>query len=323
MHKNTSLLIEDFVSLQAGEPFRLFPFGTIYKNGNARSITPDFAKTIRLPHFKAPIKLGSHEDATPAGGFITALEVRTDGIYAVPEWNEQGLKAIHDGAYRYHSPEVLWSGGLENPTDGSVMNAPTILGTALLHTPHLGEATALYSVEVIEHKQENNMNENINIPTSFWDKFVAPLLNKPAEKVEVVKTVEPEDYSAIKAENERYKAEIEKQKAEAARKSRVEKYESEIKETKADPTLAELLADVTPETAEAILKQFRGLSEQIKESNLTTEQGTSGDGNTGDPKAAFNAVVLSISKEKSINYTAAFEQAKVSHADLFKEAFKK
>lgn len=320
MHKNTSLLVEDFVSLQVGEPFRLFGFGTIYKNGQARNITPEFARTIQLPHFRPPIKLSSHEDNAPAGGFITALEIHEDGIYALPEWNEQGLKAIQEGAFRYNSPEILWNGGLENPTTGSVMNAPTIVGTALLHTPHLGEAAALYSVETIEISQENkNMSENFNIPVSFWDKFIAPLLTKPAEKVEVVKVVEPDDYTAVKAQVEQYKAEAERMRADAERKARVEKFDAELKETKADPTLSDLLADLTPEKAEVFMKQLKALSSQIDESKLTTEQGTTAAGATSDdPQAAFNAAVLALAAEKKINYIAAFEQAKTTHADLFK-----
>lgn len=325
-----STIIDEFVSVKPGDGFRLFPFGTIYKNGKRREITPEFAATVKLPHFKAPIKLGSHEDPTPAGGFITKLEVREDGLYAIPEWNDAGEKAQRDGAYRYNSPEILWTGGLEDPTSGGVINAPLIVGTALLHTPHLGEAAALYSVDIIESNKEQNMTqENITFPASFWDKFVAPLLSKPAETKEVikevVKVVEPEDYSATKAQLEQYKAEIEKQKAEAVRKERVEKFSADLGATKVenDPSLAELLADLPEDKAGLVMKQFKALSAQINDSAIAGEQGSPADGTIDDPKAAFNAAVLNIVKEKSINYNAAFEIAKASHADLFKSAFPK
>jgi hypothetical protein len=253
---NKSTLIQDFVTVKPGEAFRLFPFGTIYKNGKRRDVTPEFAKTINLPHFRAPIKLGSHDDVTPAGGFITGLEVREDGIYAVPEWNEQGLKAMQDGAYRYNSPEILWSGGLENPSDGSAITAPLILGTALLHTPHLGEATALYEVEVIETNKEQNMEENVTFPKSIFDRFIAPLFERKPETVEVVKTVEPEDYAATKQERDELKAQMEAQQAAAIKAGRVEKFTASLKETKADVTLAELLAELPDEKAELVMSQF-------------------------------------------------------------------
>lgn len=316
-----SILFDEFVNVKAGEAYRLFPFGKIVKNGKVREITPEFAATIKLPHFKPAIKLGSHEDATPAGGHILALEVRADGLYAVPEFNDKGAQALTDGAYRYHSPEIIWEGGLESPT-GGVISAPLIVGDALLHSPHLGEAAALYSVEVIESNKEQSMNENISIPASFWDKFVAPLFDKKPETVEVVKEVVPEDYTATKQELEQYKAQIETQKAEAARQARVEKFTAELGETKADPALADLLSDLPDEKAELVMKQFRALSEQIGAS-LEQEQGSPADGVVEDPKAAFNAAVLSISKEKGINYNAAFEQAKGTHADLFALAFPK
>lgn len=332
-----TILFEEFVNVKAGEPYRLFPFGTIVKNGKKRNINPEYAATIRLPHFKPAIKLGSHEDSTPAGGHIQSLEVRggyydcdlclagkckSHGLFVVPEWNGKGGQAIQDGDYRYHSPEMIWDGGLEDPTNGEVINAPLLVGDALLHTPHLGEAAALYSVEEIT--QENTMNgENFTFPKSIWENYIAPLLSKPAEKVEVVKTVEPEDYSAIKAENEKYKAQIERQQAEAARKARVDKFDAEIKETKADPTLSELLADLPEEKAELIMKQFRGLSEQIKESNLTEEHGSAEDGASVDAKTQFNAIATKVSLEQKINYNDAFAATKLTHPELFAEAFGK
>lgn len=324
MFNPKSVLLEEFINVKAGEPYRLFAFGKIVKNGKVREITPEFAATVKLPHFKPAIKLGSHEDVTPAGGHIKALEVRPDGLYAIPEFNDKGNQALLDGAYRYHSPEIIWEGGLENPADGSVITAPLIMGDALLHTPHLGEAASLYSVEIIESNKEQNMTqENFTVPASFWDKFIAPLLNKPAEIKEVVKVVEPEDYSTTKAQLEQYKAEIEKQKADALRGERVAKFSAELDDTKVEKnaTLAELLAELPEEKAGLVMKQFKALSAQINDSAIAGEQGTPADGIVDDPKAAFNAAVLNIVKEKQINYNAAFEAAKTSHADLFKAAF--
>jgi phage I-like protein len=314
--------IDEFVSVTAGNPFRVFPFGTIYKNGVKRVITPEFAKQITLPHFKAPIKLSSHDDNAPAGGFIVGLEVREDGLYVIPEWNEAGMKAMQEGAFRYNSPEILWSGGIEDPKTGDVISAPLLLGTALLHMPHLGEATALYSIEPI-HTEDITMEEkNITVPASLWDKFIAPLFAKESEVKEVVKEVEPEDYAATKVERDELKARITEQEQATARKARVDQFDAELKETKADPALSDLLADLPDEKAEAIMKQFKALSAQINESALIEEKGTEG-APVEDPKAAFNAAVLAISTEKKITYNAAFEHAKTAHADLFKAAFPK
>lgn len=322
---NKTVIIDEFVNVKPGEAYRLFPFGKIVKGGKIRNITPEYAATIKLPHFKPAIKLGSHEDVTPAGGHIKALEVRPDGLYAIPEFNDKGSQALLDGAYRYHSPEIIWEGGLENPADGSVINAPLIMGDALLHTPHLGEAASLYSVEVIEsNKEQNKMNgDNFTVPMNVWEKYISPLFNKPAEVKEVVKVVEPDDYSTTKAELEQFKANAEQLKAEAAKQARVEKFETELKDTKAPVTLAGIIAGLNDEDAGALMKEIRAMSEQINVSAIAGEKGSPADGVVDDPKAAFNAAVLHIAKESKLNYTVAFEQAKISHADLFKAAFAK
>jgi hypothetical protein len=317
-----SVIFDEFVNVQAGEAYRLFPFGKIVKNGKVREITPEFAATVRLPHFKPAIKLGSHEDVTPAGGHIKALEVRADGLYAIPEYNDKGSQALLDGAYRYHSPEIIWEGGLESP-DGSVISAPLIMGDALLHTPHLGEAASLYSVEVIESNKETNMQEKFEIPMTVWDKFTAFIDSRihPAEPVKV--EVIPEDYTAAKQERDEYKAIIEQQKAEAAMKERVEKFTVDLNEIKVTPELATILAGLADEAANAVMKQFKAMSEQINVSEIAKEVGSPADGLVDDPKAAFNAAVLSVSKEKGINYNAAFEHVKNSQPEMFKMAFAK
>lgn len=316
-----TILFDEFVNVKAGQPYRLFPFGKIVKNGHERNITPEFAATIKLPHFKPAIKLGSHEDVTPAGGHIMALEVREDGLYAVPEFNDKGSQALLDGAYKYHSPEIIWEGGLENPADGSIISAPLIVGDALLHTPHLGEATAMYSVEEIV-KEQNKMNDKFEMPATVWDKLTA-FIDSRIHPVEVVKEVIPEDYTVAIKERDEYKAVIEQQKAEAAHKALVEKFEADLNEIKVDPTIAQVLAGLAEDAAAAVMKQFKAMAAQIDVTQISKEVGTQVDGAVEDPKAAFNASVLAIVKEKGINYNAAFEQAKASNADLFKAAFPK
>lgn len=165
------------------------------------------------------------------------------------------------------------------------------------------------------------MDETFKVPASFkglWDKFVASLAKAEPEKVEVI----PDEYKAAVVERDELKARIAEQAKATERKALVEKFDAELKETKADPTLAELLADVPAETAEAVMKQFKALSAQIDESKLTGEQGTEGQP-VDDPKAAFNAAVLSLSNDKKISYNAAFEEVKTSQPDLFKAWAKK
>lgn len=310
-------IYDEFISLQVGDGFRLFPFGNVIKNGVLHEITPELARRFKLPHFKPAIKLGSHDEATPAGGHIVGLEVREDGLYAIPEWNEQGIKAMSDGAYRYQSPEVIWAdNGIEDPENGGYLMGPLILGDALLHTPHLGDKAALYSVEITK---ETKMNQAIEVPQTLWDKLTAMLdRNTEPKIVEVI----PDEYKAAVIERDEFKAQLEAKAKADAFAVRVSKFEGELKETKAEVGMAELLAGVPDETAEAIMKQFRALSAQINETQLVEEKGTEGEA-MGDPKAAFNALVLKYSIENKLTYDKAFDVVKVTNYDLFTQAFKK
>lgn len=316
---DTTYLIDNYVNVKAGEAYRLFPFGKLVKNGKVREITPEYAATFKLPHFKPPVKLGSHEDTTPAGGHIIGLEVREDGLYAVPEWNDKGTSAIQDGAYRYHSPEILWDeGAIEDPSNGDLIRGPLIVGDALLHTPHLGEKARLYSIETTG---DETMEENIQVPKSLWDKFVAPLFERTPETQVVEKL--PEDYEATKQQRDEFASKLAQIEAEKTRATRVEKFTAELKATKVNFELSELLADLPEEKANAILKEFKALSAQIDESKLTEEKGKDAPQTEVEPKLAFNSQVIALANEKKINYNAAFEQVKAEKPDLFKAAFAK
>lgn len=165
------------------------------------------------------------------------------------------------------------------------------------------------------------MQENISVPKNLWDKFVSLFDEKltPTEP----KTIVPEDYEVAKQERDEYKAKLAEIESAKALQVRVDKFSTELKETKADPTLAEVLADLPEEKADAIMKQFRALSEQISlEDKLTKEQGAEG-GAIEDPKAAFNALVLKYAAEKKVDYNSAFEIIKTENSDLFVSAFSK
>jgi phage I-like protein len=320
-------LIEDYVSVTPGEPYRLFPFGKIVKGGKVREITPALAAQFRLPHFKPPIKRGSHADDAPAGGHIKALEVRPDGLYAIPEFNEKGAAAIADGDYRYHSPEVIWGDGpvFEDPTTGQPIHGPLIVGDALLHMPHLGEAAALYSVEPIQ-LEGNHMTEQmetVQVPMNIFERFSAWLDERTQEpKPEPTPADnQPEDYEALiakAAQADKLQAEIDRMKTEAEQAARIEKYTAAVAETKANGELAAVLAGLEDDTADRIVQEFKALSEQIKESNLLGEIGTEGDGLPDDPVQAYNAAVQAKAAELKVSYQKAAEIVAVEAPQLAK-----
>jgi hypothetical protein len=292
-------LIDEYVAVTPGEPYRLFPFGRIVKNGKVRDLTRELAAKFKLPHFKPPIKLGSHAETTPAGGHIIGLEVREDGLYAIPEYTDSGMSTLVAGSYRYHSPEIVWEGGYEHPTTGELIAGPLVVGDALLHAPHMGEATALYSIEPVSggtHMSENT----VTVPAGLWEKFLARLFADPAPIAPepAPPPAQPEqsdDYAAQVQELSARLQAVEDEKANllaaAALKERVNAFAAELKGT----TLAEdvelfgVLANLPEDAAKAIAQRIKGLSAQAAAANLTSDIGSSGD--NALPVDKFNAAV--------------------------------
>lgn len=311
----TIFTVDNFLTVTPGEPFRLLPFGRIVKNGKTRNFTPEMAAKFRLPHFKPAIKLGSHDDPTPAGGHIVGLEVRNDGLYAIPELNEQGAAALARGDFRYHSPEIAWEGGLENPTTGEIGNDPLIIGTALLHTPHLGEQTALYSIEPY-----GGIMDMVQVPTSMWEKLLARVF--PPEPA--TPPPAPETYTAElnkkTAEIEKLSAQVATMQTQMVHQAKVAKYAAEFGNTPlaADADLHSLLAGLPDEQASPLVTKLKGLAEQVRVGNLTTSPGAAGGGTGGDPIKNIEAMVAQRMKEKKLDYNAAILEIARETPDAFK-----
>jgi hypothetical protein len=312
----TIFTVDNFLTVAPGEPFRLLPFGRIVKGGKTRNFTPEMAAKFQLPHFKPAIKLGSHDDTTPAGGHIVGLEVRNDGLYAIPELNEQGMAAFARGDFRYHSPEIAWEGGLENPTTGAISNTPLIIGTALLHTPHLGEQTALYSIE----PYGGNHMDMVQVPTSIWDKILARVF--PPEPAAPPPT--PENYTAElsqkTAEIDKLSAQVATMQAQMAHQAKVAKFAAEFSNTSlaGDVELHSLLAGLPDEQAAPLVTKFKGVSEQVRVSNLTSSPGATGGTTGGDPIKNIEALTAQRMKEKKIDYNAAILEIARENPDAFK-----
>ncbi len=331
MEENTTYLVDEFVNTRLGEPFRLFPFGNLVKGGTKRTITPEMAAQFSLPHFKPPIKLGSHNDPTPAGGHIVELRVLDDGLYAVPEWNEQGEKAVKDGAYRYHSPEVIWAdGALENPDDGSMIDGPLIVGDALLHMPHLGEAASLYEVKPLKKESNKMIVETVEVPKKWYDGLADVFKTQPKQTKdpdpEPVDVFETEEYKVAKQERDELEAKINTMEADAEK----EKLHAEIVadlqdkdkfgtmyiELDAAQEASEMLASLNEEQREWVTRNFKAFIAQIDESNLTGEEGSSTEADD-NPAQAFNSAIKAIQAEQELGYAQALVIATETKPELF------
>jgi len=324
-------VITEYVTVVPGEPFRLLPFGRLVKNGKVREITADIARRFRLPHFRPPIKLGSHRDETPAGGHIVALEVREDGLYAVPEFNDEGTAALARGAYRYHSPEIVWEGGFEDPITGATQEGPLIVGDAFLHTPHMGEAAALYAAEIETIEGVMNMTtDTVTVPVSWLDRLLGRVTEaqpEPEPKGEpptvLTATVDVDKFAAVQAERDDLAAKIEQMESARTLAARVEKFESELATTSlaGDEGLPALLAGLTDEVATEVLRRFKALAAQETVAALTADVGHAGNPATGDPVGDLDKVVRSIMTKENLDYNRALGKLAAEQPELLKAAY--
>ena len=225
-----------------------------------------------------------------------------------------------EGDYKYHSPEVIWEGGFEDPKTGEVLEGPMIVGDALLHTPHLGEATALYSVT--QKQGDETMGDTVAIPEKVWDKFMT--LITPPEKegmVEGLEVIAPEvdveEFDALMVERDDYKAKIESMEAKEKLQEKMsaitgefdtEEFGAAYQELAKLEDAVEILSGMEDKERDWILVQFKALSKQINESALIKEKGTTGAGiDEDDVVGQLNAVVEARAKEDKISYAAALQ----------------
>lgn len=332
-------LIEQLATTRPGEPIRLFPYGTITRNGKTVHVTPELARRFKLPHFKPPIKGGSHKDEAPAYGFITSLEPREDGLYAHTEFTEQGAQAWERGDYRYHSPEVVWEGVWgEDATNGEKLEGPLILGLALLHTPALGEAAALYSVQPVTEEIETMSNEQTyTVPAGLWERFTAWFDRQVANEPEAPEpppaqpsppaAQEPAAPDALTAalkqrdeQIQQLSAQVDAMKAAQEHAARVAAFAAQLAKTPlaGNAEFHAHLAGLTDEQAAPIVEQITALSAQIDEGALLKSVGSSGKG--GGKLDAFEAAVQQAMTERKLTRADAYSALMREQPELFREA---
>lgn len=311
---------------------RMFPFGTLVKSGNKRLITPEMASAFRLPHFNPPMKLGSHKQDAPGGGLIKGLEVKEDGLYATIETTSKGMKVLADRDYAYHSPEVIWENGwLEHPSTGEKIQGPLIVGVALLHTPHLGEAAALYSIEPTNQIEGDNQmeNEEVKEQVSLTTlERIFSLFNtgsKPEDVLdaESVSAESQDDFEALaaerKAEVDELTAKINQMEIDAKHSERVAYFESELEHEASE--MHELLAGLEEDKAKLILQRFSALYAQAKGKVDEPVGGTGAEDDSGNVVATLNRLIEA-KVQTGMTYADAFSAVQDENPTVFADYVK-
>ena len=330
---NRMFLVDEFGNSPA-EAIRLFEFGEIWKDGKHRDFTREFAEQMTLPHYTPAIKLGSHNDETKSGGVIKALEVREDGLYGIPEYNENGQEAIEQKHYNFHSPEVIWDGWMENPKTGEPIEGPLIVGLALLHDPHLGQSASLYSaVKPYTRKSEDHTEINImtteklvEVPVGFFEKIEA-MVEKFTSKKEEEPQEPREDFEAIQSERDDFKSKFEALKEKEEKANALAKVKELFSSTEHGKAFSEIgtveanvdmLAGMTDEQQAWVTEQLKGLSAQAD--GITEEIGDLGDEAAKEPKDVLNAEVEKYASENKVDYNEALKVIRRTKPQLVRDA---
>lgn len=113
----------------------------------------------------------------PAAGWITALEMREDGLWARVSWTPQAAELLAGRQYRYLSPVFM------HRPDGTVVE---LLGAGLTHTPNLHlRAAAARHLET--HTVEDLIERLImmlNLPTASTPEDVVAELQKIIDRLQ-------------------------------------------------------------------------------------------------------------------------------------------
>jgi len=157
--------IEPF-AYQAGQPFRVMPLGTFKRGERTLTITKDDLAQMAAnfesgrPRWKVPLYFGHptvEQPDPPKIGNVQKLEVRDDGLYAVPEYTGKGKASVEAGEYQFVSPGVLWNKNGSAYVDEQGRQFDNVIEhVALTNRPFFGQHVALFSEPgVLEHMAEH------------------------------------------------------------------------------------------------------------------------------------------------------------------------
>lgn len=136
-------------------------YGPITINQNdIQEFAQNFNMGIRKGVFITAGHEGMHE--LPAQGWVTAVEVRPDGLWGTVEWNELGLESLQDKQFKFFSPEFYRD--YEDPQTHQIYRN-VLTGGALTKSPYFKELQAIVASDSVcfrnnisRFSEDNTMN---------------------------------------------------------------------------------------------------------------------------------------------------------------------
>lgn len=127
--------------------------GIIITNQDIREFAQNYNAGVR----KGVFITAGHEgfEELPAVGWITAVEIRDNGLWGVVEWNDGGKELLSDKAFKFFSPEFYRD--YEDPQTHQLYRN-VLIGGALTKSPYFKELEAIVFSESKLKKQFNETN---------------------------------------------------------------------------------------------------------------------------------------------------------------------
>lgn len=161
--------VEPF-AYKPGQAFRVMPLGEYKRGQRTLDLTPARLKAMAenynagRPRWKIPIYAGHPTSANPDPpklGNAARLEFKDgEGLFAVPEYNEEGARVVASEGYQFVSPGVLWS--LQPGSEYADENGQTWDNVcdhiALTNKPYFGANTALFSEAALPEPETMQMD---------------------------------------------------------------------------------------------------------------------------------------------------------------------
>ncbi|MFA0781613.1 MAG: hypothetical protein YYHSYBAR_000004 [Candidatus Fervidibacter sacchari] len=142
--------IEFVETLQFADWIKILPKGTFKRDGRTIRLDENFLLAIKRNFDNGvlgrdvPVNFEHQYTALGAAGWVRALEVREDGLYALIEWTDIGKEAVEKQRFKYVSVEL---GGAVDPKTGKILGEDVLTGIALTNRPFFKGLTALAAAD--------------------------------------------------------------------------------------------------------------------------------------------------------------------------------
>ena len=326
--------------LTIGKPFKTLALGQVSSRMNGEAIGKEIdrdllTEMIRVyrerreadpviidwQHATSPFQ-GGHPAPPESGsalGLIVDLELREDGLYATPAYNERGLDVVKSaGGILWSSPEFL-NGEVFSRDGGSKVGDAQLLAITLTPRP----AQSNDKIGRVTLNERTSMMDNIN------ELSVEELRQMLVAKDEMVKELEQKmkdmmeesESSMMEKEDdkeEKMTEDEEKETKMAHTPDHEEKKEEEKKDYKMSETLTEntLLSEV-----QALRENNAKLSERPSNSAVPLVEVGHGASGQEINKATLDQEVRNLAAEKSVSYSEALHLFRESNRDYYNKVF--